>query len=117
MIKWSNIQRRRGKQNYKRRRSSGNVTLPLYDQLFLFIIRLRLGLLETDLEVNLNISTSTVSRIILTWANFLYTLLGKVPIWPTTAQIKNSMPEWFKTIYPKTKVILDCTEIRSKLLN
>ena len=49
-------------------------------------------------------------------------MLGQVPIWPTTAQIKNSMPECFKTRYPKTRVILDCTEIRvqrpsSKVLN
>ena len=110
MIKWSQIQRERGKENYKRRRSSGNFALSLYDQLFLFMIRLRLGLLETDLGVRFNISTSTVSRITLTWANFLYTMLGQVPIWPTTAQVKNSMPECFKTIYPKTRAILDCTE-------
>ena len=85
MIKWSQIQHERGKENYKRRRTSGNFALPLYDQLFLFMIRLRLGLLEADLGVTFNISTSTVSRIILTWANFQYTTLGRVPIWPTTA--------------------------------
>lgn len=112
MIKWSQIQRGRGKENYKRRRSSGDFALSLYDQLFLFMIRLRLGLLETDLGVRFNISTSTVSRIILTWANFLYTMLGQVPIWPTTAQIKSTMPQCFKTTYPKTRVILDCTEIK-----
>ena len=122
MIKWSQIQRQRGKENYKRRRSCGNLALSLYDQFFLFMIRLRLGLLETDLGVRFNISKSSVSRIILTWANFLYTMLGQVPILPTTAQIKNSMPECFKTIYPKTRVILDCTEIKvqrpsSKVLN
>ena len=122
MIKWSQIQRERGKENYKRRCSSGNFALSLYDQLFLFMIRLRLGLLETDLGVRFNISTSTVSRIILTWANYLYTMLGQVPIWSTTAQIKNSMPQCFKTTYPKTRVILDCTEIKvqrpsSKVLN
>ena len=63
MIKWSQIQRERGKENYKRRRSSGNFALSLYGQLFLFMIRLRLGLLETDLGVRFNISTST-GRII-----------------------------------------------------
>ena len=122
MIKWSQIQRGRGKENYKRRRSSGNFALSLYDKLFLFMIRLRLGLLETDLGVRFDISTSTVSRIILTWSSFLYTMLGQVPIWPTTALIKDSMPECFKNIYPKTRVILDCTEIKvqrpsSKVLN
>ena len=79
-------------------------------------------ILGTDLGVRFNISPSTVSRIILTWSNFLYTMLGQVPIWPTTAQIKDSMPECFKNIYPKTRVIVDCTEIKvqrpsSKVLN
>lgn len=96
MVKWSQIQRERGKENYKRRRSSGNFALLLYDQLFLFMTRLRLGLLEIDRGVKYNISTSTVSRIILSWANFLYTMLGQEPIWPTTVQIKNNMPECFK---------------------
>lgn len=79
-------------------------------------------ILGTDLGVRFNISPSTVSRIILTWSNFLYTMLGQVPIWPTTAQIKDSMPECFKKIYPKTRVIVNCTEIKvqrpsSKVLN
>ena len=108
MIKWSQIQREREKENYKRMRGSFNFALSLYDQLFLFMIRLRLGLLETDLGVRFNISTSTVSRIFLTW--------------PTTAQIKSSMPECFKTIYSKTRIILDFTKIKvqrpsSKVLN
>ncbi|CAH3172784.1 unnamed protein product [Porites lobata] len=61
MIKWSQIQRQRGKENYKRRRSCGNLALSLYDQFFfLFMIRLRLGLLETDLGVRFNISKSSV---------------------------------------------------------
>ena len=91
MIKWFQIQRGRGKENYQHS-STGNFALSLYDQLFLFLIRLRLGLLKTDLGVRFNISTSTVSRIIITWANFLYTMLGQVPIWPITAQIERSMP-------------------------
>lgn len=87
MIKWSQIQGGRSKENCKQKRSSGKCALSVYDQLFLFMIILRLGLLETDLGVRFNISTSTVSRIISTWANFLYTILGQVPIWPTTARI------------------------------
>jgi len=72
MIKWSKIQRERGKESYKQRHSSGNFALSLFDQLFLFMMRLRLGLHETDLHVGVrfNISTSAVSRIIVTWANY-----------------------------------------------
>lgn len=122
MTKWSQIQRARGRQNFKRRNSYGSFSLSLYDQLILFLIRLRLGLAETDLAVRFNITKPTVSRIIITWANFLYILLGQLPIWPTKVQIQNSMPECFKSTYPKTRVILDCTEIKvqrpsSKVLN
>lgn len=79
MIKWSQIQRGKGKESYQQRRSSGKFALSLYDQLFLFFIRMRLGLLETDLGVRFNISKSTFSRVIITWANFLYTMC-QVPI-------------------------------------
>lgn len=104
MMKRSQIQRGRGKENFKCRRSSGNFALEVYDQLFLFKTRLRLGLLETNLRVRFNMSTSTVSRVILTWANFLYTMLGQVPSWPTPAQIEGSMPQCFKTTHPKMRV-------------
>ena len=97
MIKWSQIQRGKGKESYQQRRSSGKFALSLYDQLFLFFIRMRLGLLETDLGVRFNITKSTFSRVIITWANFLYTIHGQVPIWPTSAQIESSMPQCFKT--------------------
>ena len=49
MIKWSQIQGGRGKENCKRRRRSGKCALSVYDQLVIFMIILRLGLLETDL--------------------------------------------------------------------
>lgn len=82
MIEWSQIQRERGKENYKRRRSSGNFALSLYDQLFLFMIRLRLGLLKTDLGVRFNISTSTVNHF----------NLGKFSVynaWPSANLVHN----------------------------
>lgn len=58
----------------------------------------------------------------LTWANLLYFLCGQIPICPSKAQVKANLPECFKTAYPDTCVILDCTEIKvrtptSKVLN
>ena len=41
-------------------------------ELFLVLVRLRLGLFEKDLADRFGISTSTVSRICITWINFLY---------------------------------------------
>ena len=47
-------------------------TLCPIDEFFLIMIRLRLGLLERDLAYRFGISQSTVSRILITWINFLY---------------------------------------------
>ena len=47
---------------------------------FLVLIRLRLGLMEQDLADRFEISQSTVSRIIITWINFLFLKLKEIPI-------------------------------------
>ena len=52
----------------------------LIDELFLFLCRLRAGLLEQDLAIRFNCSLPTISRKIVTWANFLYFTLGRIPI-------------------------------------
>lgn len=59
-----------------------------------------------------NVSTTTVSRVIITWANFLYLVLGSLPIWMTKEQVRATMPAKFKEYFPDVRVILDCTEIR-----
>lgn len=86
--------------------------LPSVDQLFMFLCRVKLGLFEQDLSVRFNISVSTVSRILITWANFLYVMLGSLPVWPSMTAVRSRMPDRFKQLYPDTHVILDCTEIR-----
>lgn len=86
----------------------------LIDELFMFLCRLKVGLLEQDLSVRFNCSVSTVSRKIVTWANFLYFALGSIPIWLPRDTIQELMPECFKTMYPRTRVIIDCTELRTQ---
>ena len=63
----------------------------LIDELFLFLCRLWLGILEQDLAEQFKCSTATVSRGIITWANFLYFVLGSLPFWLT---MSNSETEW-----------------------
>ena len=50
----------------------------LADEFFLFMCRLRAGLLEQDLAVRFNCSYATVSRKNITWANFLYFVLRSI---------------------------------------
>uniref|UniRef100_A0A3Q3SZ89 THAP-type domain-containing protein n=1 Tax=Mastacembelus armatus TaxID=205130 RepID=A0A3Q3SZ89_9TELE len=81
------------------------------DELFLFLMYLSVGLKEQDLANRFNIHTSTVSRIITSWTNYLYTLLGSVSIWIDAEIVKAHLPDDFKD-FPDTQVIVDCTELK-----
>ena len=56
-----------------------------------------------------NLTKSSASRYIITWANFIYFKLDCVPIWPTKDIVIETMLECFKATYPNTRVIIDCT--------
>ena len=79
-------------------------------ELFLVLTRLRLGLLLQDIAHRFNLSPSSVSRIFKTWIPFLHQRLRALPIWPSREFIQDNMPICFKQVYPKTRVIIDCTE-------
>ncbi|XP_061088910.1 uncharacterized protein LOC133122775 isoform X2 [Conger conger] len=46
------------------------------DELFLFLMHLSVGMTLRDLGHRFDIHRTTASRIVITWANFLYNLLG-----------------------------------------
>ena len=41
----------------------------------------------------------------------MYLRLSAIPIWPTREQVDATMIKSFKDSYPKTRVIIDCTEL------
>ena len=88
-----------------------NRSLPPLEEFFLVLVRLRLGLFEKDLADRFGISTSSVSRICITWINFLYLKLHEIPLWLARDKVKSSMPKSFRYHYPTTWVIIDATEI------
>ena len=53
-------------------------SLPPIEELFLTLVRLRLGLMEQDLAYRCSISQPTVSRIVCTWINFFK--LKEIPL-------------------------------------
>ncbi|XP_028437745.1 uncharacterized protein LOC114558160 [Perca flavescens] len=122
MVGWSQAQRIRQADGEIVRQGFSIPKLAVIDQFFLFLCRLRQGFPEQDLAVRFDVSQSTVSRICVTWANYLQFMLGSLPIWPSRETVNELMPPCFQSTFPLTRVILDCTEIHvqrpsSKVLN
>jgi hypothetical protein len=107
MKSWSQFRRNAASTH---QRFAGGSLLPI-DQLFLFLHKLRVGSLDQDLADKFQVSQSTVSRNTVTWANFLYVVLGSQCMWPSREQVQQFMPESFKKLFPSTRVVIDCTEI------
>ena len=74
------------------------------DEFFMVLCRLRQGIPEDHLAQLFNISASTVSRIIITWVNFMFFKFGQINIWPSRKVIDTTMPEAFKGKYKSTRV-------------
>ena len=85
------------------------------DEFFMVMCRLRQGFPEDHLAQLFNVSASTVSRIIITWVNFMFFKFGQINIWPSRKVIDTTMPESFKGKYKSTRVIIDCTEVRCQM--
>ena len=85
------------------------------DQLWLFLTRVHLGLFERDLAHRFGVSVSTVSDVFVTWANYLYIMLGSLPVWPSKENVKEHLPDSFKGRYENVRGILDCTELKCEL--
>uniref|UniRef100_A0AAQ6A106 DDE Tnp4 domain-containing protein n=2 Tax=Amphiprion ocellaris TaxID=80972 RepID=A0AAQ6A106_AMPOC len=79
--------------------------------MFLLLNYLALGSKLKDLADRYGIQPSTVSQIITTWSNFLYTVLGSVNIWIQEEKIREHLPAEFEE-YADTTVILSCMELR-----
>ncbi|XP_038077625.1 uncharacterized protein LOC119745381 isoform X2 [Patiria miniata] len=86
--------------------------LTLLNQFFLFLCRVKVGLLQQDLAVRFHVSRATVNRVLIHWTKYLHFVLGSLAIWPSRNVVGQSMPECVKTIHPKMRVILDCSEVK-----
>ena len=85
--------------------------LNVEEEFFMVLVRLRCAFPIEDLAIRFNISSSTTSRILITWYDFLHIKFRSIPIWPTKKLVNETMPSCFKDVYPNTCVIIDCTEI------
>lgn len=90
-------------------------SLQLIDEFFLYSCCVSAGLQEKALADMFEVSVSTVSRIVITWANYLYLLLGSLPIWMCKQQVQETTPVEFAQYCPEVRVIVGCTEVRCQI--
>ena len=87
-------------------------TLQPIDEFWLLLTRFRLGPFERDLAFMFNTSIPTVSDIINTWSNYLFVVLGRLPIWPSKDVVNQHLPKVFEGRFEKVGFIIDCTEVK-----
>ncbi|XP_064487682.1 uncharacterized protein LOC135399877 [Ornithodoros turicata] len=91
--------------------SSRNV-LSQFEEMMMFLIRIRLGIHMQDLAYRFNVSQSTASRICEKWLDVSYDRLGHLVHWPDKENIMKTMPAAFVENFGfKARVILDCFEV------
>jgi hypothetical protein len=81
------------------------------DEMFMTLVKLKQGSACKDIAERFNISESQVTRIFVTWVNFMHGVLNDVNIWMSKRSVRKFMPECFKGLYSDVRVIIDCTEI------
>ena len=86
-------------------------SLSAEEEFFIVVVCLRCGILEENIAYKTQLSRSHISRIWITWIDFLHSWFRALPIWPSCKVIDKAMPNSFIDTYPTTRVIIDATEI------
>ena len=82
------------------------------DQLAVFLIKLKTGNTFEQIGVMFDISDQTVSKLFKHLLEKMRKIAKDYVWWYSREQVDEFMPESFKKLYPKTRVVLDASEIK-----
>ena len=82
-----------------------------FQELTLFLMKLRLNMPGQDLAYRFNISQSTVSRVFNRWLDLCLTRLSWLVQWPGRYELRTSMPRVFRKNFPRCVAVIDCFEV------
>ena len=69
--------------------------MPLIDKFLMYSMQVAVGMFD--------VSIARVSRVTITWANYLQMMLGSLPIWISREKVKSTMPLKFQRYYPNVE--------------
>ena len=81
------------------------------DHLLVILMKLRLGLSNTDLAYRFKVSKTTISNILRSWVPVMAVVLKPLIKWPSKEAVLKNMPKIFKHNFKRCRCIIDCTEM------
>lgn len=81
------------------------------NELFFTLMKLRTNRSLSELSFEFGVGESVGHRIFSTWLSFLFFQLKELKIWPSKEVVEAHFPADFKRKFPKTRTILDGTEV------
>lgn len=82
------------------------------DRLLIFLVKLKTGLTYSAIGVLFGVHRTTISRVFINLLTALVQATSDFVTWPSIDVVQNTMPKCFKDEYPRTRVVIDCTEFR-----
>ena len=80
------------------------------DQFLLVLMKLRLAL-ANDLAYRLGITRKRVSQLFHEWVDVMSRELKQLIVWPARQVIRETLPQCYKSHYPRATCIIDCLEV------
>lgn len=86
--------------------------MPLRHQLLLVLMKLRQNFDLKDLAYRFQIPERSAGTLFNSWVDYMFDILGELPVWPHRDTIISQMPDKYKINFGTTLAILDCTEVK-----
>lgn len=88
-----------------------NTKLTVFESIVMFLMKLRLNLMDEDIAFRFGVHQSTVSRNFHKLLDVMNARITHLIKWPDRETLRETLPTSFRKFFKKACVIIDCTEI------